>query len=118
MTDNTQELDEILYRLVNETVQSENIRSLEDATGSHSNSQNRQLWSIQDAKQSILDWNNKQTTKELDAIMEWHEKEMEEVLDRLESQQGKIDLGSYSDMQRAILPEAIEAERNKLKEED
>ena len=46
------------------------------------------------------------------AILDWHNKQVEEVLDRLE---GSIDDGKLSHRMN-VIKAAIEAERNKLKE--
>ena len=50
MTDNTQELDVILEDFYDGDIRQSDMGK---------------------AKQAILDWHNKQTTEELDAIMEW-----------------------------------------------
>ena len=90
-TDNTQELDEILYRFVPSTDYSDKREG--DPTD------------CQRAKAAILDWHNKQ---------------IEEVLDRLENQvKSLIRKPDGTSIGAEYIPlSAIEAERNKLKERD
>ena len=94
MTGNTQELDGIF-----------------DKMGYPKNTDFRK-----EAIRLITDWHNKQTTKELDAIMEWHEKEIEVVLDRLQPKDWASDDTPLS-MTRNDFYMTIEAERNKLEAE-
>ena len=84
-TDNTQELDEILGFIENYGVSA----SCDGFDPHKSRSQ---------AKQAILDWHNKQ---------------VEEVLDRLEVADAKLTDGRNLELD---IPSWVEAERNKLKE--
>lgn len=56
----------------------------------------------------IVDWD-----EDKQAILDWHNKQVEKMLDRLES---SIDDGKKSHSM-AVISDAIEAERNKLQEE-
>lgn len=118
MTDNTQELDDILNKVYQDGEYYE--ANCENVILDGHNSR-----SISNARQAILDWHNKQTTKELDAIMEWHEKEVEAVLDRIGARlteeasgirQIKTDYAYGFTAANDQTNEAIEAERKRLKE--
>ena len=89
MTDNTQELDEILTGF---------------AYGEYSKHwvDERKTYTKLEAKQALLDWHNKQ---------------VEEVLDRLE-RQATIVTSLSGEKAGTVDLIAIEAERNKLKERD
>jgi hypothetical protein len=99
MTDNTQELDEILERTVTDASSSDWQSTDYDGIKA-------------EAKQALLDWHNKQ---------------VEEVLDRLglQAEQRQIVVGQTKTMPpapiiqdwKAVSLSGIEAERNKLKEE-
>ena len=100
MTDNTQELYEILEDLVRD--------SQEDVSDFKLNSLPHELIGKNGAKQAIIDWHNKQT---------------EELLDRLESKSSEWSVAAaelldhLEDRNLEYIPlSAIEAERNKLKE--
>lgn len=86
MTDNTQELDEILrdYEFVRHT-------DCDDSCGNKSTEA--------EAKRAILDWHNKQVEEMLDRLLEHGE-----------------DFTTFGDAGRSVAVEYIEAERNKLKE--
>ena len=84
MTDNTQELDGLLNAYLNACVYSQGTAWEQEEE-------------VKEAKQAILDWHNKQAEK---------------MLDRLES---SIDDGKKSHSM-AVISDAIEAERAKLKE--
>lgn len=86
MTDNTQELDEILALLDARMPQPKTM-----------NEYTARAAMLREAKQATLDWHNKQ---------------IEAVLDRLES---SIDDGKKSHSM-AVISDAIEAERAKLKD--
>ena len=91
MTDGTQELDETLNVLY---MQGEDIGKLEYGSATH------QITAVNGAKQALLDWHNKQ---------------VEAVLNRLEAEMNRFTAEHDIPMRDEALS-AIEAERNKLKE--
>lgn len=103
MSDNTQGLDEILTKLARETTLADRAADIAATADGVKDASKRLQWSIGEAKQAILDWHNKQ---------------VEEVLDRLEAQWGEsIDQTMGEPVRfRFVHLSAIEAERNKLKE--
>ena len=110
MTDNTQELDKIMdeiYDLAYDHLPERGIAIGTDRI-----------------KQAILDWHNKQVknavaTAEDNLDQYWNKelnKQVEEVLDRLESQSRRAD--DCTDDTLVVKMVRVEAERNKLKERD
>lgn len=91
MTDNTQELDEILDHLMQ--------YSFDYGRGTIPISENPPLIEARKAKRALLDWNNKQVEKMLDRLLEHGE-----------------DFTTFGDAGLSVAVEYIEAERNKLKE--
>ena len=91
MTDNTQELGEILKQNFSGNYEISCTRCSESIDISYKPSKN--------AKQAILDWHNKQIEAVLDRLLEHGE-----------------DFTSFGDGHRSVAVEYIEAERNKLKE--
>ena len=85
MTDNTQELDEILERL--------------------------RLWCATDNPKALRSLNNLEAKE---ALLDWHNKQIEEVLDRLlvKVRRAYDKEGDFLEM----VVDTIKAERNKLKE--
>ena len=65
MTDNAQELNEILKKLARETTLAD--RSADSATTADAlkDAGKRYQWSIVETKQQIIDWHNKQVIQEL-----------------------------------------------------
>ena len=126
MTDNTQELDEILNDLME--------YSHSYGKGDIPSSENPPLIEARKAKQALLDWHNKQVknavaTAEDNLDQYWNkelDKQIEEVLDRLEGENAIFKDYKYKDgvlvgteiVCEGIPLSAIEAERNKLKERD
>ena len=60
MTDNTQELDEILSKLARDTTLADRAADIATTPSAVNDASKRYQWSLGDAKQSILDWHNKQ----------------------------------------------------------
>ena len=112
MTDNTQELDEIL-----DFIENYGVSASCDGFDPHK--------SRSQAKQALLDWHNKQVknavaTAEDDLDQYWNkelDKQVEVVLDRLQPKDWASDDTPLS-MTRNDFYMTIEAERNKLKERD
>ena len=99
MTDNTQELGEILTKLARETTLADRAADIATTADGVKVASKRFQWSIGEAKQALLDW---------------HNKKIEEVLDRLEAQfvEEMVVIFGETEFKRQVPLSAIEAERN------